>query len=101
MAIMDKRINIFQMYVENNCKFGFYVKRDSWDSSRFAKVVAIDGVEKGKMIEGDPPYFTQHYPQGHPKEGKIWKRKVYMEWLGKGRYETECGVTYAWVQIDA
>ena len=98
---MDKGINIFQMYVENNFKFGFYVTRNSWHPKRFAKVVAIDGVEEGKMIEGNPPYFTRYYPQGHPKEGKVWKRSVYLEadWFDGGKYETDCGGTYAWTQI--
>lgn len=49
---MHDRINIYQMYIRNNCRFGFYVKRDSWQAGRYAKVVGIEWVEEGKMIKG-------------------------------------------------
>jgi hypothetical protein len=57
--------NIYQMYVENGCKFEFYVTRDSWSGSKYARVVSIEGVEEGIIIEGDPPYFNRKYPTGH------------------------------------
>ena len=98
---MVHKPNIFQMYMDNNCKFGFYVRRNSWSELRFALVVGIDGVEEGKIIEGEPPYFTRKYPAGHLKEGKVWQRIVYLEapWLDEGKYDTDCGGTYAWTMV--
>src|SRR5687768_2598451 len=94
-------MNLFQMYVDNNCKFGFYVTRDSWSNGKHAMVTGIDGVEEGKMIEGEPPYFTRKYPEGHPKVGKVWKRFVYLKssWFDNGTYETDCGGNYSWTRV--
>ena len=93
--------NIFQMYVENDCKFGFFVTRNSWSNHKFAMVVGIDGVEEGKLIAGEAPYFTRKYPEGHPKAGKVWQRVVYLkaDWFDEGKYETDCGGTYAWIRV--
>lgn len=49
-------INIYQMYHENNCKFGFYVQRNSW-AQVCAKITDIYGVFEGQRIKGAPPYF--------------------------------------------
>lgn len=99
---MDKHQNIFQMYMENGYRLGFYVHRDSWRPNRYAKVVGIDGVEDGKPIDGQPPYFTRHYPPSHPKAGKTWSRTIYLEapWFDNGRYETGSGSTYGWKKVD-
>jgi hypothetical protein len=68
----DESLNIYQMYVKNICKLGFFVQRDSWRKDRYAKVIAIEGVEDGKMIPGKPPYFGGFLnPPGHPRAGKI------------------------------
>lgn len=93
--------NIFQMYMENNCKFGFYVTRNSWSNVKYAMVVGIDDVEEGKPIEGLPPYFTRKYQEGHSKEGRVWRRIVYLkaDWLDGGKYDTDCGGTYAWTRV--
>ena len=100
---MEEKINIYQMYVKNNCKFGFYVRRDSWRPDRFTKVVAIQWVEDGKMIKGEPPYFGGFInPPGHPREGKIMgPRKVTLiaDWLTDGIMETDCGGNYSWEQV--
>lgn len=53
-------MNIYQMYEQNNFKFGFYVIRDSW-ATIIAKVVNIEGVDEGNPINGISPYF------GNPK----------------------------------
>lgn len=47
------------MYVDNGCRFGFYVNRNSWSNGKYAAVIAIDGVEEGLMAEGNSPYFTR------------------------------------------
>ena len=100
---MSERINIYQMYVKNNCKLGFYVRSDKWRQERFAKVVEIQNVEDGKMIEGESPYFGGfRYPAGHPKEGIIMgPRLVTLEadWLDGGVRVTERGGNYSWEQV--
>ena len=84
-------MNLFEMNVANDCKFGFYVTLDSCSNGKYAMVVGIDGVEEGKMIEGTSPYFTRKYPEGHPKAGKTWKRFMYLEatWYDKRVYKTD------------
>ena len=100
---MSEKSNIYQMYVKNNCKLGFYVRSDKWRPERFAKVVGIQNVEDGKMIEGEPPYFGGHkYPTGHPKEGIIMgPRLVTLEadWLEGGVRVTDRGGNYSWEQV--
>jgi hypothetical protein len=100
---MSERINIYQMYVKNNCKLGFYVRSDKWRQERFAKVVEIQHVEDGKMIEGEPPYYGGFkYPAGHPKEGIIMgPRLVTLEadWLDGGVRVTDRGGNYSWEQV--
>ena len=89
------------MYIENDCKFGFFVTRNSWSDQKYAMVVGIDGVEEGKMIVGKPPYFTRKYPLGHPKTGKVWPRIVHLKapWLNGGKYKTDCGGSYVWTRV--
>ena len=98
---MADRINIYQMYIENECKFGFYVTRDSWSDNKYAQVIGIGGVKEGEMIEGEPPYFNRKYPEGHPKAGKIWQREIVLEaaWLDGGKYEGSTGGTYVWTRV--
>jgi len=100
---MSERINIYQMYVQNHCKLGFYVRSTNWKPGRTAKVVAIQHVEDGKMIEGEPPYFGGfRYPAGHPKEGIIMgPRLVTLEadWLEGGSRETDRGGNFSWEQV--
>ncbi|MGX1025193.1 hypothetical protein [Psychroflexus sp. MBR-150] len=100
---MSERINIYQMYVKNNCRLGFYVRRDSWRLDRHAKVVEIQWVEDGKMIKGNPPYFGGFKnPPGHPREGKIMGPRLVTlqaDWLDGGKMVTDCGVNYSWTQV--
>lgn len=100
---LELRINIYQMYVQNGCRFGFYVKRDSWSEGRYAKVVAIEWVEDGKMIKGNAPYFGGFKnPPGHPRAGKIMgPRLVTLEadWIKGGRMITDSGGNYSWIQV--
>lgn len=91
------------MYVKNNCKLGFYVRSDKWRKERFAKVVEIQNVEDGKMIEGEPPYYGGFkYPAGHPKEGIIMGPRLVTleaEWLEGGVRVTDRGGNYSWEQV--
>ena len=89
------------MYVDNGCKFGFYVTKNSWSNEKYAMVFGIDGVEEGKMIKGKPPYFIRKYPKGHPKAGNIWPRIVFLKpsWLDRKILEDGNGGTYAWSRV--
>jgi len=101
---MSERINIYQMYINNDCKLGFYVRSVNWKPGRTAKVVAIEDVEEGKMIEGEPPYFGGfRYPAGHPKEGIIkGPRLVTLEadWLDGGSRVTDAGGKNTWLMVN-
>lgn len=95
--------NIYEMYVKNNCRFGFYVNRNSWRTDRYAKVTNIQWVTEGEMIKGKPPYFGGFKnPPGHPRAGKIMgPRLVTLEanWLSGGKMITDCGGTGGWTQV--
>ncbi len=54
---MDRHLkqNIYQMYVANGNRAGFWVQRDSW-SWKSAQIVSIGGKAEGPL-EGNPPYF--------------------------------------------
>lgn len=41
-------LNIFQMYVDNDCTFGRFVTRYSWSNQKYAMAVGIDGLRKKK-----------------------------------------------------
>lgn len=49
-------MNVYQMYNENEFKFGFFIQRYSWGNT-VAKITSIEGVEEGRRIKGQPPYF--------------------------------------------
>jgi len=55
-------MNVYQMYHENDCQFGFYVVKYSWKTI-IAKITGIEGVEEGKEIEGIPPYYGNPNPK--------------------------------------
>lgn len=96
-------MNIYEMYMENNYKFGFYVKRDSWNKGRYAKVISIQWVFEGKPIKGSPPYFGGFKnPPGHPREGKIMgPRLVTLEadWFDRGILVIKTGGNYIWERV--
>ena len=89
------------MYIENNCRLGFYVTRDSWSNAKYAKVVAIDDVIDGQQIEGIPPYFNRKYPAGHEKAGALWQRNVRLEadWFDQGFTITTGAGGYTWTRV--
>jgi len=93
-------MNIYQMYMANEYKFGFYVHRNSWHPNRKAKVTWIEFVIEGKPIKGDPPYFGGFkYPPGHPKASKtmsIRLVKLEADWLDNGELIIRTGGNYAW-----
>lgn len=90
------------MYMANDFKLGFYVHRDSWADSRYAKVVSIQWVTEGKPIKGKPPYFGGFKnPPGHRRAGKIMGPRIVVleaDWLDGGRLEANGG-TYTWERV--
>lgn len=94
--MMTGILNIYQMYMKNDCRFGFFVHRDSWHPIKYAKVTAIEGVKEGKIPEGKPPYFGGLLnPPGHPKAGKIMgPRMVTLEadWRDEGKMYVNGGI---------
>ena len=50
-------MNVYEMYHDNDFKFGFYVVRNSW-ATVIAKVIKIENTKEGQKIPGKPPYFS-------------------------------------------
>lgn len=48
-------MNVYEMYYENDKKFGYWIRRDSWGKT-IAKVIGIEGVKEGDDIPGAKPY---------------------------------------------
>jgi hypothetical protein len=78
------KINIYQMYLENGNKAGFYVKRNSW-STQIAEIVSIDGKTSGEL-DGSPPYFNN--PKVIGRFGRSGKA-----------FEVTCAGTYGYTLI--
>jgi len=95
-------MNIYQMYIANNLKFGFYVHKDSWSPDKYAKVVSIEMVKEGKMIEGAPPYYGGLLnPPGHPRAGKIMGPRMVTlkaDWIDGGTIKVNGGIS-AFIQV--
>jgi hypothetical protein len=77
--------NIYQMYVANGSKTGFWVKRNSW-SWQIALITSIGGNSEGDL-EGTAPYFGNQ------------KVKGLMGGIGR-EVEISCPGTYAYTRID-
>ncbi len=82
---VSEKENIYQMYVANGNKAGFWVKRNSW-SWQTALITSIAGKSEGEL-EGKPPYF------GNPK---VLAR---MGGTG-GEFELSCPGTYGYTRVD-
>lgn len=77
--------NIYQMYVANGNKAGFWVKRNSW-SWQTALITSVGGQAEGEL-EGQAPYFKN--------------QKVKGRMGGTGReIEISCPGTYGYMRVD-
>ena len=69
-------MNIYEMYYENNKKFGFWVRRNSWGNT-IAKIISIKNVTEGDDIKGKSPYFrnpkviAEFYKKNNPDDCSI------------------------------
>ena len=91
------RQNIFEMYVANGNKAGFWIKRNSW-SANIARVTSIANQAEGPL-EGNPPYF-----KSQKVKGDVYiERSGDMRWAsgGSGRQQdiTSAG-TYGYELVD-
>jgi len=83
--VNDSVKNIYQMYMANGNRAGFWVKRNSW-SWQTALITSIAGKAEGEL-EGSPPYY------GNPKVKALMG--------GKGReIEISCPGTYAYKRVE-
>ena len=76
--------NIYQMYVANGNKAGFWVQRNSW--SYTALITSVGGKSEGEL-DGMPPYFKNQKVKGR------------MGGSGK-EFEISCPGTYGYKMID-
>lgn len=82
--------NIYQMYVANNNRAGFYVRRDSW-TTVIAKVISVGGQTEGPL-PGEAPYF---------KNPKVRMDVFFNDGRLKARdEEMPCPGTYAYTLIE-
>lgn len=49
-------MNVYQMYIANGNKAGFWIKRDSWSNYK-AFVTSVQGKTEGKL-KGNHPYYN-------------------------------------------
>jgi hypothetical protein len=84
-------VNIYQMYVANANKAGFYVVRNSWGNT-VARITKIGGKTEGEL-EGNPPYFKNQIVKAD-----IYKRDT-GELIESGA-TISCPGTYGYALID-
>ncbi len=83
------RLNIYGMYAANGNAAGFWVQRDSWLGSTFARILSVAGHTTGPL-PGKPPYhgnpavMAEFYLHGRLKEASMI---------------LSCPGTYAYTQI--
>lgn len=92
-------MNIYQMYYYNNKKFGFWVRRNSWENI-IAKIILIENVIEGQKILGKYPYY---------KNQKVFAEFYKIDSLAENLLpignainigEISCPGTYAYFLID-
>jgi hypothetical protein len=85
------RHNVYEMYVRNGNRAGFWVVRDSWVGV-VAIVRSVDRQQSG-ALSGNPPYYGNP-----PVRAGLWDWKV-KRWRQK-YYELSCPGTYAYRRVD-
>lgn len=93
--------NIYEMYMANDCKFGFWVTRPKWSPGVKAQVVAIEGVTEGEPIPGKPPHFNKEVAglkSGAPGTTRTVTLKS--DWYDGGYQTYGNGGTYSWERVD-
>ncbi len=99
-------LNIYQMYVQNGMRCGFWVQRNSW-STNVARVTSINGQFEGPL-DGHPPYFKNQKVRGDIYESVTGE----MTWRngnsGKNNELTSAGTfgyfliaTPSWSKVDS
>ena len=82
--------NVYGMYTANGSTAGFWIRRNSWSSSTYARVLTIAGYSTGPL-PGKPPYH------GNPQ--------VVVEFYFNDRLKEQsmilsCPGTYGYAQIE-
>lgn len=83
------RLNIYGMYAANENAAGFWVRRDSWSVSTFARILSVGDHATGPL-PGKPPYhgnpevIAEFYLHGQLKDASM---------------TLSCPGTYAYTQI--
>jgi hypothetical protein len=93
--------NIYEMYTDNNFKFGFWVTRPKWNKESRAQVVGIEGVTEGDPIPGIPPYYNKEIPgiiPGAPETNRSITLKSDKWEEGIKTYSN--GGTYSWERVE-
>jgi hypothetical protein len=84
------RHNVYEMYVRNGNKAGFWVVRDSW-TDVVAVIRSVDRKQAGPLT-GNPPYYDNP-----PVRAGLWDWKL-KRWRQK-YFDLSCPGTYAYSRI--
>lgn len=87
--------NIYEMYIANGNKADFWVRRNSWNNTTFARVVSVAGQQSGRLF-GVLPHFQkqevicdfyrdsklkQQMQMSYPETYSYWLIDCPMQWL--------------------
>jgi hypothetical protein len=81
--------NLYGMYIASGHNAGFFVRRDSWAGSTYARVLTIGGQASGPL-SGKSPYF------GNPA---VIVDFYFNDRLKESGMQLSCPGTYAYTQI--
>ena len=51
-------MNLYQMYMNNGLKYGYFVRNDKWARTKKAYVFLIGQTKEGDPLDGKPPYYN-------------------------------------------
>ncbi len=95
---MDRNglLNIYEQYYRAGLKYGFYLRENTWQS--IGQVLFIVGVQEGKNLRGNPPYFNNP---------KVYVKLFYANSIGEINAATKSrvikiydGGTYRYQPVD-
>ena len=90
-----KPINVYQMYYDNQKKYGYFIQRDTWEKW-IAQVILIEGVQEGEDIPGIEPYF-----KSQKIIGNFYKYHSDNFWEYQNTQEISCPGTFAYSLLNS
>lgn len=82
-------MNVYEMYVANGNRAGFWIKRNSWGST-VGQVTRVQGLAEGPLF-GNPPYYDG---------GKVHVTMYWQGWKKETDAVLSCPGTYAYSRVS-